>query len=87
MEEMTREQLMAEVEALRNENANLKNRKRTLSLKVAEKTGALSLYGISRLPVSMYAEQWQRVLDFSDQIREFIANNTDKLSWKNKENK
>jgi hypothetical protein len=45
--------------------------KRGLYCKVSPK-GALSLYGLQRMPVTLYMEQWQRLLEFSDQIREFI---------------
>ena len=44
----------------------------SLSCKVSEK-GALSVYGLQRMPVTLYAEQWERLLDFADHIREFIG--------------
>lgn len=43
-----------------------------LSLKVSEK-GALSVYGLGRFPVTLYREQWERLLGLTDQIRQFIA--------------
>lgn len=52
-----------------------------LSLKVSEK-GAVSLYGTGRWPVTLYKEQWNRVLDFGPTIREFIAANDSKLKTK-----
>jgi hypothetical protein len=55
--------------------------KQTLTLKVSEK-GALSLYGMGRFPVTLYAAQWLRLLDAADQVREFIEANKAKLSWK-----
>lgn len=56
--------------------------KRALYCKVSEK-GALSLYGINRqFPVSLYADQWERVLDFADEIRAFIKANEKGLKTK-----
>jgi hypothetical protein len=56
-------------------------RKNTLALKVSEK-GAVSLYGLGRFPLSLYGQQWQRVLDMADDIRAFIEANKDRLSTK-----
>jgi hypothetical protein len=56
-------------------------RKSTLTLKVSEK-GAVSLYGLGRFPVSLYAEQWSKVLAMKDEIEAFVAANTDKLGTK-----
>ena len=69
------DELRAEIERLRAENENLKKPARgQLSLKVSEK-GALSVYGMGRFPVTLYREQWEKLLSMSDQIREFIAQN------------
>jgi hypothetical protein len=75
--------LQAEIERLRAENENLKagRAKGAISLKVSEK-GAVSLYGLGRFPVTLYKEQWARLLDQSDQIRQFIAENDSKLKTK-----
>lgn len=71
-----------ELERLRLENAALKKGKETgLSLKVSEK-GALSVYGMGRFPVTLYKEQWLRLLDISEEIRTFISDNDDKLKAK-----
>jgi hypothetical protein len=48
---------------------------------VSEK-GALSIYGMGRFPVTLYKEQWLRLLDKSDDIREFIAANDSQLKAK-----
>jgi hypothetical protein len=56
-------------------------RKGTLTLKVSEK-GALSIYGMGRFPVSLYREQWERLLAAKDDILAFIEANADKLSVK-----
>jgi hypothetical protein len=70
---MPDEELKAEVERLRQENASLKkSASRGLSMKVSEK-GGLSVYGMGRFPVTLYKEQWLKLLDLSDEIRAFIA--------------
>jgi len=53
----------------------------TLYLKVSPK-GAVSLYGIQRMPVTLYMEQWLRVLDFGEEIRKFIAQHENQLKRK-----
>lgn len=79
---MSDEDLKAELERLRNENAVLKKGAATgISMKVSEK-GALSIYGMGRFPVTLYKEQWLKLMDMSDQIRAFIAANDDKLKTK-----
>ena len=54
-----------------------------LRLKVSPK-GGVSIYGMGRFPITLYADQWLRVLDFGDEIRAFIDANRDQLTWKNK---
>ena len=76
------EELKAEIERLRAENENLKKPARgQTSLKVSEK-GALSVYGMGRFPVTLYREQWEKLLSMSDQIREFILANDATLKKK-----
>ena len=71
----TTDDLKAEIELLRAENESLKKPARgQLSLKVSEK-GALSVYGMGRFPVTLYREQWEKLLSMADQIRDFIAQN------------
>jgi hypothetical protein len=53
----------------------------TLSCKVSEK-GAVSVYGLQRMPVTLYGAQWERLLGFADEIKKFIAANKSKLSTK-----
>lgn len=78
----TEEELKLEIERLRTENENLKKPVRgQTSLKVSEK-GALSVYGMGKFPVTLYREQWERLLGMADQIREFIRDNDDKLKKK-----
>ena len=73
---MSVEDLQAELEKLRQENARLKQR--NTYLKVSDK-GAVSLYGLGRFPVTLYAEQWEAVLDMTADIRAFLADNAAKL--------
>jgi hypothetical protein len=50
-------------------------------LKVSEK-GAVSVYGMGRFPVTLYKEQWLKLLDMSDDLRRFIQENDSKLKAK-----
>jgi hypothetical protein len=77
-------ELMAALAAVKAENAALKATKATtsrLSLKVSEK-GALSVYGLGRFPVSLYREQWERLLGVSEDIKAFIVANSASLKVK-----
>ena len=79
---MTQENLEEELTRLRTENEMLKKgRTGQLWMKVSEK-GALSLYGLGRFPVTLYKEQWERVLNFAGDLREFIEANQDQLKTK-----
>ena len=79
---MSDEDLKAELERLRNENALLKKGAANgIRLKVSEK-GALSIYGMGRFPVTLYKEQWLKLLDMSAEIRSFIAENDAHLKAK-----
>ncbi len=53
----------------------------TLYCKVSEK-GAISVYGLQRMPVTLYVEQWERLLAFGDDIKQFMADNDSKLKRK-----
>lgn len=76
------EDLQAEIARLRAENENLKKPARgQMSLKVSEK-GALSVYGLGRFPVTLYREQWEKLLGMSDEILTFIHDNDEKLKKK-----
>ena len=79
---MSDEDLKVELEKLRAENEALKKTSsKGLTMKVSEK-GALSIYGMGRFPVTLYKEQWIRLLDLSDDIRVFIKNNEEQLKAK-----
>ncbi len=79
---MADEDLKAELERLRKENAALKKgASSNARMKVSEK-GALSVYGMGRFPVTLYKEQWLKLLDMADDIRAFIAANDSTLKEK-----
>jgi hypothetical protein len=78
------EDMKVELERLRAENEALKNKKSaggTLSMKVSEK-GALSVYGMGRFPVTLYKEQWLKLLGIADELKKFIAENDSRLKTK-----
>jgi hypothetical protein len=79
---MSDEEMKAELERLRAENSRLKQRgSRGVSMKVSEK-GGVSIYGLGRFPVTLYKEQWEKLLDMADDIRTFIQENAGKLKIK-----
>lgn len=79
---MNEAEMKAEMERLRAENAQLKNKDKSgLTLKVSEK-GAVSLYGMGRFPVTLYKEQWLRVLASAPEIEAFIHENESRLKTK-----
>jgi len=74
--------LQAELERLRAENERLKSSGRSkLAMKVSEK-GALSVYGMGRFPVTLYKEQWLKLLAMADDIKSFIEANDESLKSK-----
>ncbi len=79
---MDEQEMKAELERLRAENTKLKTKTPGgLSLKVSEK-GAVSLYGMGRFPVTLYKEQWLRLLGFAADIEAFIRENDARLKTK-----
>ena len=79
---MPDEDVRAELERLRAENEALKAKvTRATSIKVSEK-GAVSVYGLGRFPVTLYKEQWLKLLGIADDIRKFIAQNESRLRVK-----
>ena len=80
--QMNEAEMKAELDRLRAENAQLKTKENGgISLKVSEK-GALSLYGMGRFPVTLYKEQWLRILASAPQIEAFIRENDSRLKTK-----
>ena len=79
---MSDEEMKAELERLRKENAALKRGASTgVRMKVSEK-GALSIYGMGRFPVTLYKQQWLKLLNMAEDIRAFIAANDSQLKAK-----
>lgn len=76
--------LQQELEQVRAENEKLRKAaesRGSISLKVSEK-GAVSVYGLGRFPVTLYQEQWSKLLGIGDQIAEFIEANKGRLKAK-----
>ena len=79
---MADDDLRAELERLRAENEALKRPGRgQLSVRVSEK-GAVSVYGLGRFPVTLYKEQWEKLLAAADQIKTFVKENDHLLKKK-----
>ena len=80
---MADEDLQKEIERLRAENDALKTVRRTgtVTFRISEK-GAVSVYGLGRFPVTLYQEQWDRLLGAAEDLRAFIDANRDKLKKK-----
>lgn len=86
MAEPTYEQLKAQIEELKAQAKAVRATKGSLECKVSEK-GAVSVTGLQRFPVTLYAGQWQKLLadDMVLTILNFIDANHDQLSWKKPE--
>ena len=79
---MADDELKRELERLKAENERLKSQgRRGISLKVSEK-GGVSVYGLGRFPVTLYKEQWTRLLAMADDIKTFIAEHESELKAK-----
>jgi hypothetical protein len=79
---MAEDDIKAELERLKAENERLKaGHNRSMSLKVSEK-GGVSVYGLGRFPVTLYKEQWAKLLDMAQEIRVFIKDNEGRLKSK-----
>ena len=79
---MAEEDLRAELERLKAENATLKSRSsKGVSLRVSEK-GGVSVYGLGRFPVTLYKEQWTKLLDMAEDIRSFLHEHDAELKTK-----
>jgi hypothetical protein len=79
---MADDDAMKELERLRAENEALKKRvQKGVSIKVSEK-GGVSVYGLGRFPVTLYQEQWLKLLDMAEDIRAFIRDHEGALKKK-----
>ena len=79
MAEQDKEELLKRIEELETELS--KKKSAGLGFKVSEK-GGLSVYGLGRFPVTLYYEQWIKLLDSAGEIRAFLEENKDKLKLK-----
>jgi hypothetical protein len=79
---MPDEDMKVELERLRRENVALKEGAASgIRMQVSQK-GALSIYGMGRFPVTLYKEQWLKLLNMANEIRAFIAVNESRLKSK-----
>jgi hypothetical protein len=79
---MSEQDLQAELQRLKAENEVLKAKTtRATSIRVSEK-GGVSVYGLGRFPVTLYKEQWLKLLGMVDDLKAFIAENEGKLKTK-----
>ena len=79
MSEPTYEELKAQLAQLQKQSGQRKSG--TLDFRVGEK-GGVSVYGLGRFPVTLYYEQWMRLLDASKDLREFLEENKHRLKLK-----
>ena len=84
--DMSTEQLLARLQEMEKRNAQLELDKKALAQKAAAKLtiklgnkGTISLYGLQRFPVSLYAEQWEKVFEAVPAIKEFISKNREAI--------
>jgi hypothetical protein len=82
MAEPTKEELLARIAELEKQTAGRK--KGALEFRVGEK-GGVSVYGLGRFPVTLYYEQWVRLLDASKDLREFLEENKHRLKLKDQQ--
>ncbi|HXT85902.1 MAG TPA: hypothetical protein VN745_02660 [Verrucomicrobiae bacterium] len=82
MAEESREELLARIAELEKQSGSRK--RGDLEFRVGEK-GGVSVYGLGRFPVTLYYEQWIRLLDASDGLRAFLEQNKSRLKLKSKE--
>lgn len=80
---MPDDDVQRELERLRAENERLRTRRAAgeVTMRVSEK-GGVSIYGLGRFPVTLYQEQWDKLLAHAEEIRAFIAENRDRLKKK-----
>ena len=79
MSEPTKEDLLARIAELEKKAEGRK--KGVLEFRVGEK-GGVSVYGLGRFPVTLYYEQWVRLLDMAADLRAFLEENKHRLKLK-----
>lgn len=83
---MSNTEIMNELTRLKAENEKLRQpRTMGITFRVSEK-GAVSVYGLGRFPVTLYQEQWEKLLNCTDALRSFIKTNSNSLSKKDEDN-
>lgn len=82
MSEPTKEELLARIAELEKQTSS--RSRGSLEFRVGEK-GGVSVYGLGRFPVTLYYEQWNRLLDAADNLRAFLEENKSRLKLKNKD--
>jgi hypothetical protein len=80
MTEPTYEELKARLSQLEKE-VETKKRSGEMTFKIGEK-GGVSVYGLGRFPVTLYYEQWNRLLGAAEDIKKFMEENKSKLKLK-----
>ena len=81
MPEPTKEELLARIAELEKQTGS--RRKGSLEFRVGAK-GGVSVYGLGRFPVTLYYEQWVRLLNASEDLRFFLEENKSGLKLKEK---
>jgi hypothetical protein len=81
MSEPSKEELMARIAELEKQTGS--RPKGSLEFRIGEK-GGVSVYGLGRFPVTLYYEQWIRLLDRADDLRAFLEENKSRLKLKEK---
>jgi hypothetical protein len=82
MSEPTKEELLARIAELEKQTGS--RARGSLEFRVGEK-GGVSVYGLGRFPVTLYYEQWNRLLDAADNLRTFLEENKSRLKLKNRD--
>lgn len=82
MSEPTKEELLARIAELEKQQGS--RRKGTLEFRIGEK-GGVSVYGLGRFPVTLYYEQWKRLLDVAEELRAFLEENKSRLKLKDQQ--
>jgi hypothetical protein len=80
---MSDDEMRAELERLKTENAALKKRQEQSIRLAVGKKGGVSLYGLGRFPVTLYKEQWLKLIDTADTIKDFIKEHDSELKSRN----
>jgi hypothetical protein len=78
----TNEEMQAELDRLKAENESLKQKRSGAAMMKVSEKGAVSVYGLGRFPVTLYQEQWLKLLAMAEEIKQFIEENRGRLKVK-----